>query len=139
MLLKLGFDQQVAQLFLSCIFSIRYKISHAGKVFGSIIPRQGLRQGDQHPSYLFIVCTEGLIALLHDFENKSLIKGIKVARSAPPISHMFFAEDSYIFCKASMESAENVLTLLKIFEQASGQKLNVDKSSLFLVIIPLVL
>lgn len=131
MLLKLGFDQRVVQLFLSCISSVRYKISHAGQVFGSITPKRGIRQGDPLSSFLFLVCTEGLSALLHEFENRKLINGIKVARSAPPISHMLFADDSYIFCKASQESADNVLTLLEIFEKASGQKLNVDKSSVF--------
>lgn len=116
---------------LSYISSVRYKISHTGRMFGSIVPSQGLRQGDPLSSFLFLVCTEGLTALLHYFETRKLIIGIKVARSAPPISHIFFADDSYIFCKASNENAENILSLLRIFEKASGRKLNVDKSSMF--------
>lgn len=54
-----------------------------------------------------------------------------MARTASSISRMFFADDSYIFCKANIESADNVPALLKLFEQASGQKINVDKSSVF--------
>lgn len=42
---------------------------------------------------------------------------------------MFFADDSFIFCKASAQNASNVLEMLKMFERASGQQINVDKSS----------
>lgn len=55
--------------------------------------------------------------------------GVKVARSAPPISHMFFADDSYIFCKVNEESTAHVMQILHLFERASGQQINVDKSS----------
>lgn len=131
MLVQLGFDRRVIQLFMCCISSVHYKISHTGKLFGSRILEQGLRQRDPLSSYLLLVCTEGLTAFINDFERMKLIKGIKVARSALPISHIFFADDSYIFCKASTERADNVMELLKVFEKASGQKLNVDKSSAF--------
>ncbi|KAL8108560.1 hypothetical protein AgCh_024870 [Apium graveolens] len=129
-LLKLGFDHKVVDLFISCISSVTYQISHAGRRFGEIVPTRGLRQGDPLSSYLFLTCMEGLTALINDYEEKNFITGIKVARSAPPISHMFFADDSYIFCKASLESANHVLQMLSLFEKASGQQLNVDKSSI---------
>lgn len=44
---------------------------------------------------------------------------------------MFFADDSYVFCKATSESANDILQLLNIFEIASGQQINRDKSSIF--------
>lgn len=136
MLFQMGFDRGIIKLFLSCSTSVHYCISHAGRNFGSIVPGRGLRQGDPLSSYLFLVCTEGLTALINYYEQRKLIKGIKVARSAPAISHMFFADDSYIFCKASAESADKVMELLKIFEKAYGQKLNIDKSSVFSARIP---
>lgn len=79
---------------MSCISSVSYKISHAGRSFGSIIPERGLRQGAPLSSYMCLICIEGLTALLHDFERRKMIKGIKVVRTAPSISHMFFAYDS---------------------------------------------
>lgn len=74
---------------------------------------------------------EGFTALLNSFEDQKLISGIKVATTPPPITHMFFADDSYIFCIANMESAEIVMQLLRASEQASCRKLNVEKSSVF--------
>lgn len=72
-LLKMGFDQKVVQLFMGCISSVNYKITHAGRNFGSISPEQGLRQGDPLSSYLFLICIEGLSALLHDYERRKLL------------------------------------------------------------------
>lgn len=123
MLIKLGFDGRVVNLCMGCMKAVQYQISHAGKRFGSIVPERGLRQGDPLSSYLFLICIEGLSTILNDFERRKLIKGIKVARSAPSISHMFFADDSYIFCKATMDSADHVLQILKLFEVASGQQM----------------
>ncbi|XP_062089022.1 uncharacterized protein LOC133795584 [Humulus lupulus] len=128
---RMGFDEKLVKLFMACITSARYQIVHAGKVFGHIIPERGLRQGDPLSSYLFIICTEGFSALLQDYEEKKLLNGIQVARGAPKVSHMFFADDSYIFCKASTVEAHHVLQLLGVFEKASGQKINYDKSSIF--------
>lgn len=97
----------------------------------SVNPSRGLRQGDPFSSYLFFICIEGFTSLIHDYERRNLIQGVIVARSAPSVSHMFFADDCYIFFKASVESANRVLEMLKIFENASGQQINAEKSMVF--------
>ncbi|XP_062102876.1 uncharacterized protein LOC133813856 [Humulus lupulus] len=128
---KMGFDRKLVSLFMHCVTSARYQISHAGREFGHIIPERGLRQGDPLSSYLFIIYTEGFSALLRNYERRRMFRGIQVARGAPVLSHMFFADDTYIFCKATIEDAEHILHLLSVFESASGQKINYDKSSIF--------
>lgn len=45
MLGKLGFNNSVINLFMQCVITVRYKITHSGKEFGDIIPQRGLRQG----------------------------------------------------------------------------------------------
>ncbi|KAG6405897.1 hypothetical protein SASPL_133491 [Salvia splendens] len=52
------------------------------------------------------------------------------ARSAPPVSHLFFADDSILFCRASEMEALALKNILRIYEEASGQKINLDKSEL---------
>ncbi|KAM6578399.1 hypothetical protein CsatB_030236 [Cannabis sativa] len=44
---------------------------------------------------------------------------------------MFFADDSYLYCQASKVEASYIMDLLRKFELASGQKVNVAKSSIF--------
>lgn len=127
----MGFNQKIVSLFMRCVSSVNYQITHASKTFGSITPSRGIRQDDPLSSYLFLICVEGFTALIHEYERYNLINGIKVARNDPFISHMLFTNDCYIFCKANMESVEQVLDMLKVLEKASGQQINDNKSSIF--------
>lgn len=47
------------------------------------------------------------------------------------ISHLFFVDDSILFCKASKKEWKKVRRVLNIYELALGQKINNKKSSLF--------
>jgi hypothetical protein len=51
-----------------------------------------------------------------------------VAPSAPLVIHLLFADDSLLFFKGSREGAEELSNLLDIYYQASGQRINKDKS-----------
>lgn len=129
MLLKLGFDSRLSKLMLECVTSVRYKFSNSGKEFGLITPSRGIRQGDPLSSYMFLICMEGLTALIHGHERRNLLMGIKIARGAPRLSHLFFADDSYIYCKAEAEMATQLNHMLQVYERASGQQINKTKSS----------
>lgn len=43
----------------------------------------------------------------------------------------FFADNSLIFCKASLEECDSLQRVLHIYKNASGQQLNQAKTSLF--------
>uniref|UniRef100_A0A803PCN2 Reverse transcriptase domain-containing protein n=1 Tax=Cannabis sativa TaxID=3483 RepID=A0A803PCN2_CANSA len=59
-------------------------------------------------------------------------RGIRqVANGAPRVSHMLFADDSYLYCKATVDEARRILELLQNFERASGQQVNFVKSLIF--------
>lgn len=81
--------------------------------------------------YLFIICAEGLSSLIKKYEAKQWLHGIKVCRKAPTTSHMLFADDSYFYCKADMAESSKVVELLNVYERASGQRVNREKSSIF--------
>lgn len=69
--------------------------------------------------------------MIRNYEAQRWIQGIKICRQAPSVTHMLFADDSFLYCKASEEEARRMLHLLQIFEKASGQKVNLLKSSMF--------
>ncbi|KAM6544160.1 hypothetical protein CsatB_008607 [Cannabis sativa] len=127
----MGFSERWIGLMMGCVNSVCYHVVHGGVKLGPIIPTRGIRQGCPLSPYLFIVCAEGLSSLIKHYEASRLLTGCKVARSAPTISHLLFADDSYVYCQATEEEASRVLSLLHVFEVASGQKVNLHKSSAF--------
>uniref|UniRef100_A0A803Q2A7 Reverse transcriptase domain-containing protein n=1 Tax=Cannabis sativa TaxID=3483 RepID=A0A803Q2A7_CANSA len=126
-----NFSEHRIQLVMCCVRSVSYNILLGGKEMGLIMPRRGLRQGDPLSPYLFLLCAEGLSALISDYERRGKIKGCKVARGALVISHIFFVDDSYLYCRATEEEGQNVMELLQCFQIASGQQVNLNKSSVF--------
>jgi hypothetical protein len=58
------------------------------------------------------------------------LNGIKVAPTAPVVSHLLFANDSLLFFKENRENAHEILEVLQVYCRASGQQINVDKASI---------
>ena len=80
--------------------------------------------------YLFIIFVEGLSSLFRSYVDRGLIYGCRVARSAPPVSHLFFADDSFFFFNATMDEVEMVKQCLNAYEMTLGQCINFQKSSI---------
>ncbi|XP_073119425.1 uncharacterized protein [Henckelia pumila] len=74
--------------------------------------------------------TEGFSALLQSEVNHGTLHGVKVARKAPAISHLFFADDCFLFFRASLEECTCIKDCLNKYELASGQIVNFNKSSI---------
>ena len=130
-LFKLGFHGRWVELIMVCVSSTSYSVLVNGAPHGYIKPTRGLRQGDPLSPYLFLICAEGLSALLHKKERENSIQGIAICLGGPRISHLFFADDSVIFCRASIHDCGALHNVLAIYERASGQKINKAKTALF--------
>ena len=81
--------------------------------------------------YLFLLCSEGLSALIKKSVDRGEMEGITVCRGAPCLSHLFFTDDSIIFCKATIGECNAIQRILGVYEQASSQQLNRTKTTLF--------
>lgn len=90
MLQKLGFHEWWVHLIMQCVCSVNYTVVHGLKEMGPITPTRGIRQGGPLSPYLFILCAEGLSALIRKYEQEGLIHGIKICRGAHLITHMLF-------------------------------------------------
>ncbi|KAG7585995.1 Reverse transcriptase zinc-binding domain [Arabidopsis thaliana x Arabidopsis arenosa] len=130
LLRKMGFCEKWIMWMMWCIKSVQYRVLLNGQPRGLIVPERGLRQGDPLSPYLFILCTEVLIANIRRAEEDKVITGIKVATPSPAVSHLLFADDSLFFCKANKEQSGVILGILRQYEMVSGQQINFDKSSL---------
>ena len=103
---KIGFDPRWINLMLECISSVQYRVLLNGQPRGLITPQRGLRQGDPLSPYLFIMCTEALIANIKKAESEKQLTGLKVARACPAISHLLFADDSLFILRQIRRSVK---------------------------------
>ena len=102
-LLRERFHEQWVKIITACVSSVRSQILHDGKEISPIIPQRGLRQGDPLSPYLFIICVEALSSLIKSREAAGHVHGCQIARGAPSISHLFFANDCFIFFSELMK------------------------------------
>lgn len=120
----LGLNDQWIKLVISCISTITYSILINDKPSISFHLSTGLRQGDPLSHYLLFMCDEGLSCLINNAEQKGEIQGLDVARGETNISHILFADDNILFCKATIKEWFRVKTLLNIYENGLGQVVN---------------
>jgi hypothetical protein len=108
MMLKLGFTDQWVSQVMKCVTSVRYHIKINEEYTTRIIPQRGLRRGDSLSPYLFILCAEGLSAMLQKTEMDGKSEVIRVCREATRINHLFFADDSLILMRGNKNDAQRV-------------------------------
>jgi hypothetical protein len=131
-MLKLGFSTSWVTLVMRLVSTVSFSMLFNGSPQEEFRPSRGIRQGDPISPYLFLLAAEGLSCLLKNQVQSSALQGIKVAPTSPPVNHLLFADDSLLFIEASIEGANKVKTVLEKYCQASGQRINMDKSSIFI-------
>ena len=70
-------------------------------------------------------------ALLSQAANSGEIRGYSICRAGPKITHLFFADDCLLFCRATPEECAKIQSILAWYGAASGQQVNSDKTTAF--------
>lgn len=130
-MLKLGFDIRWVDLILSCISQANFSILINWEKKDEFKSSRDPRQGDPLSQYLFLLVSEGLSHLISMANNKRNLSGLSFA-NGPLISHLLFADDSLIFCRANEQELVVLKIILKIYESASGESINFSKSALLI-------
>ena len=108
-------------MMMECITTILYSLLINGEPTSIIHPSRGIRQGDPLSPYLFLLYIEGLHGLINQAACSGNIRGISIYRNGPRLTHLVFANDSLLFCKAISQECQFVQRILGAFEEASGQ------------------
>ena len=130
-MVKMGFHERWVSLIMNCLSSVRYAVLFNGSTTETFFPTRGIRQGDPFSPYLFLLCAEGLTALLRKADSNFSLRGVAVCRNGLRVTHLMFADDCMLFFRANIEECQVVIDILNQYEEASGQKLNNDKTSIF--------
>ncbi|RYR51488.1 hypothetical protein Ahy_A06g026507 isoform A [Arachis hypogaea] len=125
-----GFHERWVRLVMECVKSANYQFKINGDLSRKVKPQRGLRQGDPLSPYLFILVAEVFPILMEEAQKEDRISGLRIAPTAPTITHLLFADDCIIFAKAKEEEAYQIITVLNEYTEASGQRINLDKSSI---------
>ncbi|KAL9675115.1 hypothetical protein QQ045_003316 [Rhodiola kirilowii] len=126
----MGFLGSWIKLVMACVKSVSYMVKINDKVTEEFRPGRGLRQGDPLSHYLFLICTEWFALKFRQWKKERRLKGIRICRGASDITHLLFAEDSVVFLRATMSNATNLKRVLELYEEISGQKINLAKSEI---------
>ncbi|KAK2633744.1 hypothetical protein Ddye_028536 [Dipteronia dyeriana] len=121
MMCQLGFSERWISNIMDCVSIVNYSFIFNGSIKGNIQPSRGLRQGDPMSPYLFLICAEGFSRLIKRSEREGRFHVLRCNRTGPKISHLFYADDSLLFSRASVEECTNIRHIVDIYSPASVQ------------------
>lgn len=127
---KLGFCEKFVTLIMECVTSVSYSFLINDAVMECVVPQRGIRQGDPLSPYLFILCSEVLSGLCLKAQKEGRLPGVKIAKNSPSLNHLLFADDTMFFIPTDNRSCLVLKEILALYEAASGQRINTDKSSI---------
>jgi hypothetical protein len=130
-MLKIGFAPKWVDLIMMCVSFARFVVMINGTPTSSIVPSRGIRQGDPILPYLFLLCAKALSSLLTQADREGWLMGAPTSRRGPHLNHLFFIDDSLLFCRADICHWHRLSSILHLYERASGQRLNAQKMAIF--------
>ena len=126
---KMGFKDKWIGFMMVCVKTVTYSILVNGEPQGMIQPTRGIRQGDPLSPFLFLLRTKGQHGIINKAASMREIIGFSLCKRGPKLTHLLFADDSLLFCKATDVECGKVMQILSTYEEASGQKINKNKTA----------
>ena len=129
-MLELDFRQGWIDLVMHCVETTTFSFFISGERKGFVKLSRGMWQEDPIFSYLFLSCAKALSYHLITAFRMGHIVGHQVCPSMPLVSHLLCADNSIVFCKANSKQVERGKNMLLLYEQASWQQVDYNKSNI---------
>ncbi|CAL1360927.1 unnamed protein product [Linum trigynum] len=116
---------------MMCVEGNMMKINWNGTLTDWILPSRGVRQGDPMSPYLFVLCMERLSHRINVAVENNQWKPLSLTSLGFKLSRLFFADDLILFSESGTNHMEVIKRCLEDFCESSGQKVNLNKSMMF--------
>ena len=128
-LVGFNFPSNLVNVIMSVVTTPSISVLWNGEITPEFNPSRGIRQGDPLSPYIFVLCMERLSLLIQQKLDAKLWKPLMITKDIG-LSHLFYADDVFLFGKASLENLDLMMNVLNDFGNQSGLFLNKLKSTI---------
>ena len=126
---ELKFPPLFIRWVMNCITSVHFTIYINGKQGTKFKGKRGLKQGDPLSPLLFVITMEYLSRLFKGASTQPRFEFHPHCKKFG-ITHLMFADDLVIICKASPLSVKILMAAFQHFTECSGLQANMSKSQI---------
>ncbi|XP_026430512.1 uncharacterized protein LOC113327547 [Papaver somniferum] len=127
---KYGFSSSWCDWLIALFQSAKISVLVNGGPSGFFSVGRGLRKGDLLSHILFVLMEDVLSINISKLVEMGKILPMVIRNGVHP-THLFFADDVFMFCNGAKKSLKNLLSLLDDYQISSGQVINKSKSKCF--------
>ncbi|KAL3697349.1 hypothetical protein R1sor_011425 [Riccia sorocarpa] len=125
---SMGFNAKFIQLVQGLVQGSDAKIHINGQFSEEIQIERGVKQGCPLAPLLFALSTQPLMTILRARQAEGRLVGLKLGEGKQAL-HNLFADDTGVMIAATPENFEELQRAIIFYEEISGAKLNISKST----------
>ena len=131
MVVALQFPVHFISIVMICISSTKYSLLINGSLMEVFNAQRGLRQRDPMSPLLFVIGMEYLSRILV-YESSLHSFGFYPRCRRTKLTHLCFADDLMLFCRADLNLVKNLVLCIDSFSQVSGLVADSSKSAIYI-------
>ncbi|XP_049364733.1 uncharacterized protein LOC125829561 [Solanum verrucosum] len=128
----MGFNTVLVDMIWRLIANNWYSVLINGQTYDFFHSTRGVKQGDLLSPALFIITAEVLSRALNQLFLNTDFRGYVMPKWSEKLNHLVYADDTIIFAATDRKSIALIMNTLKDYENQSGQKVNKEKSHLYM-------
>ncbi|XP_071940013.1 uncharacterized protein [Coffea arabica] len=125
---QFGFGERFLDMVWRLISNAWFSVIINEASYGFFKSGRGLRQGDPISPALFVIGAELLSQALNNLVLHCGYRGFKVPRGCPQVTYLAFADDVLIFANGFARALQDIVRVLELYQQSSGQLVNRQKN-----------